>query len=306
MGLSLAASALGRAPWPDTVAPAKVDELVDKRNDVVVWIDTEGSQPMLYERCVKRGLPRTHIRWPLDPKQEGNATPSWKLDDDRQWGIFVQYIDAWRPKLVIVDSLSGAVQGDENSSDMRFVLQRLAELARDFQTAVVAIHHAKKSQGLVVARVIEDMDRLRGSSTIAQFARSIIAIDQPSEDDTRLRVRVIKSNLAQVPEPLGAVIDGDSMWFDSTPPETPRKPSTKSDAWEFLVDALQNGKRTYSDIEEEAKGRGISISAMRRVSTDLQIRKDKIGHRGEWWWTLPERYIKQHTNGNARHGERDE
>ena len=300
LALAFAAAAMGKQPWPD-LGKSKYDELEDKRSDVVVWIDTEGSQPMLFERCQKRGLPDTKIRWPLDPQQEGNPTPSWKLDDDRQWKIFTEYVDAWRPRLVVVDSLSGAVKGDENSSDMRFILQRLAEFARDHQTAILATHHAKKSNGPGPAKVIEDIDRLRGSSTIAQFARSIIAIDQPSDDDTRLRVRVIKSNLAKIPPAIGATLDQDSMWFDSTPPEVPKPVTNRSEATAFLIEALQGGKVPYRDLEADAKGRGIPVAALRSAARDLQVRKDKAGAAGTpWLWSLPARYI-QNGNGNGYH-----
>ncbi|MGO9947484.1 MAG: hypothetical protein ACLPWG_11600 [Steroidobacteraceae bacterium] len=68
----------------------------------------------------------------------------------------------------------------------------------------------------------------------------------------------------------------------------------RSEAEEFLRDALAGGPRPATEIEAEAKGAGISWRTIRRAQKALGIKPhrkaesgDGLGKSGRWYWSLP-------------------
>lgn len=290
VSLAMAACAMGAAPWPD----GKRTEAHPDFGDSVVWLDTEGSQPLLAERAKARGLPRDRFIWPEDPEQPGNPTPGWKLDNDRQFGIFTRFVDMYRPRLVVIDSLSGAHVGDENSSAMRGMLGRVADLARDTRIAFLFTHHLHKPREGQQSHTVDSIDRMRGSSAIAQFARVVMAVDTPEPDRAEwLRFRVIKNNLARMPEAIGVMLEDGSASFTTMVPEEPERHSPTTEARDFLVDYLRNIPRAPADIKKAAEEQGIAWNAVIRAAGTLGIVKRRLpgapgsrGHGGSEW-SLP-------------------
>lgn len=288
LALSLAEAALGLAPWPDGTRTQERD----RHSEYVVWLDTEASQPLLYERASERNLPLNRFGWPLDPRQEGVNTPSWRLDDARQFKILSAYVERLQPPLVVIDSLSGAHAGNENSSDMRLILQRVSEMARDQHTAVLLTHHIRKSGEGEQSHVVGNLERLRGSSAIFQFARCVIGVDAPQTDNpSHLRFRQLKNNLAAMTDPLGAVLEKGRVVFGGPAPIEAKRWSPVDDAREFLAERLSNSAAPVLDILAEAKGRGISQSAVNRASRIMKVvkvKRNESGRRGggEWVWSL--------------------
>ena len=290
LAISFAASALELDVWPDG-SRVNADEL-EANTRAVCWIDTEGSQPLLHERLTARGIDPAWFQWPLDPKQPENKTPTLSLDQEPHFLLLAQYCEAYRPRLVVVDSLSGAHSGDENSSEMRFMLQRMAELARDCQVAFLLTHHLRKASVVERGAIVADIDRLRGSTAISQFARVVLALDAPNDENPEaLRLRPIKNNLAKLLPPVGVTIDEKGVWFSAEAPEEPRKYSTVDEAADFLREFLEHGARLQADVKEAADGRGIPWQAITKAARELNVVKrpkataGKVGV-GAWVWGL--------------------
>jgi len=122
-------------------------------------------------------------------------------------------------KIIIVDSLSGSNQRDENKKEISEIVKFLAELARDLNKPIILNHHLNKASPNDNSKTIA-INRLRGSSAITQFARVIWAIDAPIVNEPEIkRLSVIKSNLGGMPEPIGFTVKEGQINFIKLPTE---------------------------------------------------------------------------------------
>jgi hypothetical protein len=171
---------------------------------------------------------------------------------------------------IVVDSLSGGHGLDENSADMRKVLQGLAALASEMAIPIVCVHHVRKRSHTERARVT--LDRVRGSTTITQFCRSVIAMYRldDTDDAAPIRVEVIKSNFCRKPMPFGMLIENGGLRFVEAPEEA-RPVSAVDRAVEFLRVELAHEPQRYSDLLAKAETEGISKSSLYRARPRLGV-----------------------------------
>ena len=140
------------------------------------------------------GIPMERVYYPLeDPLADIN------LGNPKHMEAIREIANRSDVSLVIVDSLRGAHQRDEDSSKMITIVKSLAELARDVNKPVLVSHHPRKES--VTDLDVITLDRLRGSSAIVQPARMVWAVDWPDPAlKENLRLSVIKSNLGRIPK----------------------------------------------------------------------------------------------------------
>lgn len=171
---------------------------------------------------------------------------------------------------VLIDSLSGGHALDENSAAMRQVLQGLTRLAADLQRPVIVVHHARKRGGLEAVKLT--LDRIRGSSAISQFCRSVIGMYRLDENDLTAPVRVepLKCSFCRPPEAFGLTITEAGLEFHDAPEED--RPQTLTDkACEFLADRLGRAPVDYRELLDEAQAEGISRATLYRARRKLGI-----------------------------------
>lgn len=275
IALSLAAAVIRGDAWPD----GTVSHFED-RESYVLWVDTEATQALLAQWIQEWDLPGKRIKLPMT----GDLLDNVRLDEPKGWNAVQAEIASGSPELVIVDSLKGAHGGDENAAETGNLVQRLGGLARDYNTAIVVIHHLRKRSAMDGKEVTQD--RIRGSSAIYQFARSVLAVDRPDPNDPETgRLQVIASNLAIQPPPVGfQTSDNGVTWL----PEAPRvpKPETQLDrAKDMLLAWLRKAPMQTTEIEDKAKVEGISMATMRNAKKLLHIVAVKKGD-GKWYWSL--------------------
>lgn len=118
------------------------------------------------------------------------------------------------PRLLLLDPLVRLHSGDENSSmDISRLLDSLRALQRKHDTAIILVHHTRKSGGTRQGQA------LRGSSDLWAFGDSNLFINHK---DSKL-VLSVEHRAAQAPEPLTIELTGDPPHLgiaddDSTPP----------------------------------------------------------------------------------------
>lgn len=277
LALEVAALLLKGAGWPDGQRCEKVEN--------VMWIDTEGTQGLLIERAKKLRMPLDRILLPSrDPLED------FRLDNGKQREELRQRVLEARPGLVVVDTLRGAYHGEENSSDtVSSLLKDLQTLARLGQMAVLVLHHLKKPSEYSTGAEVT-MHSIRGSSAIPATARIVWAIDDPPGPIATAgmkRLRVVKSNLARWPEPLGFLVDGEGIHWKALPPDSKRKGAVEN-AVTFLTTTLKDGPKPSTALVEEAANQGISTAALNRAKSILGVRaKKESSERGQWVWELP-------------------
>jgi hypothetical protein len=178
---------------------------------------------------------------------------------------------------VVVDSLSGGHGVEENSAEMRSLMRPLAEMAAGLGVPVLVVHHARKRSALEPPEM--GLARIRGSSTIAQFPRSILGLSKATSSDI-IRVECLKSSFAEAPDPFGfQITDTGISYVDA--PRVPQNQTATERAVAFLEQELGSGPQRYTDLQAKATAAEISKNALYRAKDALQVTMR------EGKWTLP-------------------
>jgi putative DNA primase/helicase len=245
----------------------------------ILWAEAEAAQALNLERAVNWSLPLEKILTPFpDPLIDINLNESSHL---ARLGIMAELPEV---KMIVVDSLSGAnLRRKESDTEIMRITSWLAGLARDLKKPIILTHHLNKKREFDQDEVT--LDRVRGSSGIVQHARVIWAVDTPdrtSKDQKRLSV--IKNNFARFPDPLGMVINDRGIDFGD-PPETPHQETQLGKAVDLLLALLCDKPIKASQLEQEAKGAGISWRTINAAKKEMGIVSKRL-HDG-WYWGLP-------------------
>ncbi|MDX1963514.1 MAG: AAA family ATPase [Pirellulales bacterium] len=270
-----ALTAIGRAIlcggiWPDRT-PAQHDP-----KSRILWCESEGMLAAHLERASKAGLPLSRILiWNDDPFSIPN------LRDPRDADKLRDVVAIHKPRLLVLDSFSGAHNGKENSSDETLPVTRLlAEIAARNQIAVLVIHHLRKqTKG-------DDeltLSRIRGSSGITQFCRVVWSLHKADKRKAEIELAQLKNNLAVPPEPVGVRMDQGQFAYCDLPQVAPTAGASATD---WLRDYLSNGGRRRQDAVDAGKAAGHSQRNIDRAKTALDLVATQDGK--ETIWTLPE------------------
>lgn len=197
-------------------------------------------------------------------------------------------------KLVVIDPAS-AFTGDidsHNNTEVRALLFKLKMFAERTGVAVVCVTHFSKKANNPVYRVM-------GSLAWTAAARSVICVVKDNENKERRLMLHLKSNIAndsggyaysvQANEEDIAEVHWEPQIVDVAVEDLLSNSNYGqkiTEAEDFLVEMLTPGSKFQTDIEREAKVRGISPSTLRRAKKELNIVSDRV--EGRWFWKLPE------------------
>jgi len=170
------------------------------------------------------------------------TAPSLRLDLPLDRQRLARTVAVWRPKLLILDPLIRLHQGDENeSSQMAPLLSGLRQLQRQFQVAVLVVHHAKKE-----AHSLRPGQALRGSSELHGWGDSNLYLRRKRDRLslwTEHRAAPSQDNLALQLVDSGSAVALSLINSDSTPAvPTPDPPA----ADQRVLDALTHLDRPAS------------------------------------------------------------
>lgn len=143
------------------------------------------------------------------------TAPTLRLDRDSDIQRLDNTLAEICPRLLLLDPLVRLHSGDENSSmDISRLLDSLRALQRKHDTAIILVHHTRKSGGTRQGQA------LRGSSDLWAFGDSNLFINHK---DSKL-VLSVEHRAAPAPESLVIELTGDPPHLvvidddDSTPP----------------------------------------------------------------------------------------
>ena len=116
---------------------------------------------------------------------------------------FKDYLLAFQPRLLIVDTLNRAIGGlsENDAGTMGWMLSQLEALALDANCAIVLCHHVSK--GAITSGAGSSAHAARGSSVITDNARWQVNLSAPGDDDfqgsktkrkSHVRLQVTKAN----------------------------------------------------------------------------------------------------------------
>jgi hypothetical protein len=245
----------------------------------VIWCEAEAAQALNLERAKKMGLPLDQILSPL-----GDPLADFRLNNKNHLAKFEQLL--MRPDVLfaVVDSLSGADPTAEKSTEDAKNVNWLAGLARNAQKPIQLTHHLRK-RGLFDTEGVITLDRIRGISTILQYARIIWALDTPNlMDKETKRLSVIKSNLGKKPDPIGLKLDDSGVTFCEAP-QLPKAESIQEKGIDLLMSLLNKGPLSTRIIDTEFEGAGLSTRTLKEVKKALSVVSFRKAD--GWYCSLP-------------------
>jgi archaellum biogenesis ATPase FlaH len=262
----------GLSTWPDgqpfTGTPGPV-----------LLVDTESMRGEYYDRMTRLGVPEAVINERVIIPTVNND-PAYILTMPNDLPFVERVAEAHHVSAIVIDSLSGGHTLDENSADMRKILQGLVAIVGRLQCVILVVHHANKRPTGETSRMT--LDRVRGSSTITQFCRSVIGLYRPEESDLTSTVRVepLKASFCEPAKAIGMDISGKGLKFGEAP-KSDRIVSKVDLAEEFLKDLLKREPLHYTELLSQAECLGIGKNALYRA-------RDRLGVRAvAGMWTLP-------------------
>lgn len=253
-----------------------------KKSQYVLWCDTESTAAINFKRMNDWGIPSDKVLVPHeDPLQPFDLTSA---NDLQRLKDIIEQHDV---KVVVIDSLRGAHNGDENSSSMQTALKTLSTIAESTGVAIIAIHHTRK--------MYEDEELTagssRGSNAFVAVSRSVLGIDRPNKNSDWRRLQMLKENLGIAPAPIGFRVTNTGIEFGPAPQRAGKAVKQVVSATEFLKESLADGEwKLAAEIIENAKvNHALSVDVLKRARNDLgivtphNVRKTKDG----WEWRFP-------------------
>lgn len=182
----MAACIVAGKPWLESMPAGSVRPGVTLQTSQakVLWIDFDNGAITSHERFEAIG--RGH-ELPEDAPYDYVSMPTPWLDaSDRSIVLDLEkFIRHYGYGLVIIDNLS-LITGkiEENSGDMSLVMGHLRYLSEATSSAVVVVHHQRKSSGSIGASDIPKSETLRGHSSINAMLDMALLIDRKPNDDS--------------------------------------------------------------------------------------------------------------------------
>lgn len=185
MALCVAAGKTWLDPLPNDVH--NIPGITFKTHQVpVMWMDFDNGPRRSSERfgAIGRGHelpPDTPFRYLSLPTPWLDASNVSQVIEMEKW---VRY---HKSQLIFIDNLS-LISGntDENSGQMSQVLSRLRWLSEVSQSAVIIIHHQRKSNGTTAAAGVRKGETLRGHSSIEAMLDMALLVERSGREDAVL------------------------------------------------------------------------------------------------------------------------
>ena len=194
------------------------------------------------------------------------------------------------PDLIIVDPLVayiGSRVDIHRANETRAILARLAAIADQTPSAILAVRHLNKSSG---GKAIY---RGLGSIDFTAAVRSVLLVGQDPEDTASGAVVHIKSNLAPKGESFGYRLtpkDGFAWTGPSTltADELLGTSDGSGSVDEFLLAELAEGPRPSTEIFDAGLEQGFARRTLQRAKKRLNVtaERDGFGTGGRWLWNL--------------------
>ncbi len=251
----------------------------------VLWCDTENRAALTMIRLDDWNISDDNFKTPW----EDEPLLAIDLEDDRDL-LRIEYLAKYEGcHVIVIDSLTGAHQSDENSSKIGRKLRALADIAERAKPAIIVIHHTHKISDPTDIRPADS----RGSGAIYSYCIAQLGIDVPDPDSDWCRVKVMKENLGLAPQPVGFRIHSEGIEYGA-PPEVKRKP--KGTKLEIICDWLTDyiGIGVWVDSAEVLKqtdAKGWARSTLQQARQKLDITKEAGNVEvagGVTKWRIPE------------------
>lgn len=248
-----------------------------------------------FELLIRRA---TATKWGINPqnvqivdqyKFESNNVPV-SIDSDEGWKNIKRIVDMCKPDIIFFDTFSSFHDKDENkATDMKPLIKKLADLARDYNLALVLVHHSRKRTAKERSLTL-NQDDVIGSSVFNRLIGLIIGIepmneqkeDEIKEDGKNLLVRTLKtwfSYFTPFSYKISESSDGKTTILETDlAPQVPG--SSKNFVWNYLQKTFPPGKWfSWRDIDLNEIESNVSERNAKAIIANF-VKNKKIKKRG--------------------------
>ena len=219
----------------------------------VIYLDYEYMEGVMGLRAISLGLPLERVF----------MQPSYKLPyltDPASLGRICAWIEAYSACMVVIDSWRRSTPGlTENDSDGTIQYAApLTQIACEYGIPFMASCHTRKVRD--GDRWTLTLDDVRGSSALADVARSVLVVEKPSAASETRRLRVEKSTFCTRPAPLYFTMkqgDGETglSWVDGSEMEATHRQRSpvvpvSVPASQIITTALASGPLSDAALNE--------------------------------------------------------
>lgn len=292
LGVDLAARISTGRDFPDGV-PAPLGR-------VLLLSGEDDEADTITPRLMAAGCDRARVGVIGQVQDEDGRRRRISLDSDAE--LLMQQCREREADVLIIDPLASYLGGGTNSwrdSDMRRILDPLAEAAGRHRIGVLTVVHLTKDGGKSRA-----LYRFQGSIANIAAARFGFLVAEVKDTPGLLALACVKSNLARKPATLTFRITaaylqeindevGRVEWAgatDRTADELLEDDGKSSGALERAIEFLENyqpGRHPSDDIKDAARAAGVGKNALWEAKRHLGIDAKKRGEKA-WDWVIPE------------------
>lgn len=265
-----------------------------RRPGKVIYLTKENDfESDLLDRFGKLGANLNNI-FTIDDRNTDEQGFPLSLTDGR----IEQAAEAYQPELFIFDPIQSYVGADidfHRANEVRPILDKLIDLAKRFNCAVVLVAHMSKMT------TASALDRILGSSDFRNAARSILIVGSDPEDKESRVLAHGKNSLGRIGSSIryhiddtaGVVFDGLCDLDEDTIVQPKRdgtrnKPSVAlGEATTFLYDLLGvKGYAALEDIKTAAEEQGVKKQTLYNARDAARLQAVTIGFGADkqtWW-----------------------
>ena len=297
LALAIAATITSGGRWPDGARP-------DPGN-VLIWSGEDDPKDTLVPRLLANGAEMARIYFVGDSLDPDGKPVSF--DPARHMAALeLEAARMGNVKLLLVDPIVSAVQGDGNSNtEVRRALQPIVDLAARLDCAALGISHFTKGSG---GRDV--VERVTGSLAFGAAPRVVWAAakirDEAEQMGRRILVRAKSNNgpdsggfgydIKQVQLPdFPEIFASEVLWGEPVEGEAREllrdaeaDDGDDGDPRAFLAELLAGGALPANQVFRDAEAHGYSRKQMRTALKRLRGRTFKAGMKDGWRWALPE------------------
>ncbi|WAR44605.1 AAA family ATPase [Methylomonas rapida] len=285
----------------------------------VIIVNNEDSvSNTLLPRLITAGanLDRVHI---IDTKRSTNNETPFSFNNDRDINRLLGLNEKLNHNigLIIIDPIYLTVDGDHgNNSKARQAFERLAQLAKQLQCAILGIAHTVRNPSGK-----EPLARVAGTPALREVPRVIILLSKIASGPTvngGTHVLVhAKNSLGPIdggfeyclkeveladqnanPNTLGKGLQftitdvksgsAEEILAEADRPKPVETLTKTKRAEEFLQTILNDGPMLFVDIEEMALKENVAIGTLKLAKSNLKIKTKKQDGDGRSVWSLPD------------------
>lgn len=282
LALNMCKTVTGGGKWPTSniiLAPSNV-----------IYVDTEMRQVVTKERCETMGIDTSRV---YIPNFGGNVLTQPDLTNIEHRRELENMVDELHPELIVLDSLGGAQAKENAGEDIKPTMLYLTKLVQDKRCACLVLHHLNKTNDRDSTAIT--LQRLRGSTAIAQFALSVMLVEKTPHGH---KLWVEKLNAAKTPPPLRYEFEEEEVMVDGDPDtvvkgiefsrwEDERTPTQLEEAQRWVIEVLIEAPGHELPASEIFERGNIETPYSKRLLKEagyiLEVKQGRIGRtRGKY------------------------